>query len=234
MKKTIRLLPLAVLLLAGGTAEAQRIHGFVSSGITLSQIEGDELKGFRKWGYSGGVGAITSLDRHEDWRLSIEALFSQRGSFNRSGDPFAFDITLNYVDIPLMLHYRDPWGGMLLGLGLTYSRLVNQPEGRLLYPPSFFPDTNDMQFLQNDLGVVADIRFPIWSNLMLNIRWQYSLVAIKRDWHFYQRDGDMILVDENGIPIFDEDGKPQHVPKFNSWANDCFSNTLIFRLIWEF
>lgn len=226
MKKTSSIYLLFALLLLPALSQGQRIHGFVSSGASLSQIEGDELKGFRKWGYTGGVGAIASLDRHEDWRLSVEAVFTQRGAYNKSGDPFAFDLTLNYVDIPLMLHYRDPWGGMLIGLGLNYSRLVQQPKGRILYPPSFFPDTNDMQFLRNDLGIVVDIRFPIWRSLLLNIRWQYSLVAIKQEWNFYQRNGDMVILDEEGIP--------QIVPRFDNWRNDCFNNTLIFRLIWEF
>ena len=234
MKKTPGICLLFALLLLPIAAEGQRIHGFVSAGGTLSQVEGDELKGFRKWGFTGGVGAIASLDRHEDWRLSIEALFTQRGAYNNSGDPYALDLTLNYVDIPLMLHFRDPWGGMLLGLGLNYSRLVQQPTGRILYPPSFFPDTNDMQFLKNDFGVVADIRFYIWRGLMLNIRWQYSLIAVKRDWNFWERDGDMVLVDENGIPIWDEEGKPQIVPRFKNWRNDCVNNSLMFRLIWEF
>lgn len=231
MKKILFILLIA---LVGTAVQAQRIHGFVSSGVSLSQVEGDELKGFRKWGYSGGVGAIFALDRHEDWRISVEALFTQRGAYNRSGEPYSLDLGLNYVDIPLMLHYRDPWGGMLFGVGLNYGRLVEQPEGRILYPPSFYPDTNDMQFLRNDLGVVADIRFYVWRGLMLNIRWQYSLIAIKQDWNFYQRNGDMLLVDEEGRPILDAEGNTQLVPRFDNWVNNCFSNMLVFRLIWEF
>lgn len=225
---------LAALLLASSPAHAQRIRGFISSGATLSQIEGDELKGFRKLGYTGGVGAIVALDRHEDWRISVEALFSQRGTYNASSEPYAAVIPLNYVDIPLMLHYRDPWGGMLVGLGATYGRLTEQPRGIIEYQSSFFPDTNDLKFLRNDLAIVADIRFTVWRGLMLNIRWQYSLLAIKRDWNFYQRDGETILYDDDGIPIFDENGKPQIVPRYDIWANNCYSNSLSFRLIWQF
>lgn len=199
--------------------QAQRIHGFASAGATLSQIEGDELKGFRKLGFTGGVGAIVSIDKKEIWHLSIEALFSQRGSYNNTGDPYSISLPLNYVDIPLMVHYHDMWGGMLAGAGLVYSRLVQQPHDVMQYNPSYFvPDTINMKFLNNDLAVVADIRFPVWKSLWLNLRWQYSIIAIKRDWQFTEYIG----VDAEGNP------KPKR------WKNDCYNNSLAFRLIWQF
>lgn len=215
--------------------QAQRIRGFVTAGTTLSQIEGDELKGFEKWGFSGGVGAMVYLSKNEDWRLSIEALYSQRGSYNNSGDPYSISLKLDYVDIPLMIHYRDPWGGMLVGLGLDYGRLVQQPHNVMRYNPNyFFPDTNDMTFLNNDLMVVADIRFPVWKNLWLNIRWQHSLIAIKKDWEFSEFRGTTPLLDDNGNPVQNPDGSTVVVPRKVTWTNNCYNNSIAFRLIWQF
>ena len=77
---TLILLTLGLTL----TANAQRIHGFVSSGLIVSQIEGDALKGFKHYGYTGGVGAITPLDPRGRWGLSIEALYTQQGSLGRN------------------------------------------------------------------------------------------------------------------------------------------------------
>ncbi|MGX8713481.1 MAG: hypothetical protein ACSW8I_07345 [bacterium] len=212
-------LVIVTILLVASAVHAQRIHGFVSAGATLSQIEGDELKGFRMLGFTGGVGAITSLDRYGDWRISVEALYSQRGAFNNTSDPFRIALPLSYVDIPLLLHYRDPWGGLLIGLGLCYSRLVEQPHSTLRYDKNyFFPDTTDMEFLNNDLMMVADIRFPIWRGLWFDIRWQYSIIAIKRDWEFTEYRG------------YDNEGNPKAV----KWKNDCYNNSLAFRLIWQF
>jgi hypothetical protein len=195
-------------------AGAQRIHGYVAAGATLSQIEGDELKGFRMLGFSGGVGAITSFDRNGRWSFSIETLFSQRGAYNITGDPYSVSIGLNYIEIPLLLHFRDPWGGMLFGLGLSYGRLLQQPHNNIYYDPQyFFPDTNDMTFNKNDLMIAADVRFPIWRELLFNIRWQYSIVAVKNDWEFTQIEGDN---------------------QVKKWKNDCYNNSLFFRLIWQF
>ena len=216
MKKTLIIL---ALLLSAIAVQAQRIHGFVSSGITLSQIEGDELKSYSKWGYSGGVGAIAGFDRYGTWNMSLEALFTQRSSYNGSGDPYSLALRLDYVYIPLLVHYRDPWGGMLLGLGLCYSRLVQQPSGKMRYDPTyFFPDTNDMSFLNNDLQAVVDIRFPVWRGLWFNTRWNYSLLAVKRDWEFTEFRGT------------NPDGSPRAI----TWKNNCYNNSLTFRLIWQF
>ena len=204
---------LLILLLLPLTLNAQRIHGFVSSGIALSQIEGDELVGFKHYGYTGGVGALTAISANNRWGLSVETIFSQRGSRERSGDPYSLMMTLNYVDIPVMVHYQDPYGGMLFGAGLVYGRLVQQPTGNMKYNPnSFVPDTSDMTFLKNDLGVAIDARFSVWKGLQLNLRWQYSLLAIKRDWHFdYFKQG-----------------------RWYGKDNDCYSNVVTLRLIYQF
>jgi hypothetical protein len=231
-KKTLLLL---ILFFAASYSYGQRIHGFISSGATVSQIEGDELKGFKKWGYTGGVGAMVHLSKNQTWNLSIEALYTQRGSYNGTGDPYSISLKLDYVDIPLMLHYRDPWGGMFVGLGLNYSRLVQQPHNIIKYNPNyFFPDTNNMTFLNNDLMIVADIRFPVWKGLWFNIRWQYSLIAIKKDWEFTEFRGTTPLLDENGDPVLNENGRVVMVPRRVTWINDCYSNSLVFRLIWQF
>ena len=124
---------------------------------------------------------------------------------------------------------------MLFGLGLNYGRLVQQPSGRLLYNPNyFFPDTNDMEFLSNDFMAVADIRFPIWKGLWLNIRWQYSLIAVKRDWEFTEFRGTTPLLDDNGNPVYNPDGSIATIPRKITWRNDCNNNSLVFRLIWQF
>lgn len=216
MRKTLIL----VLLLTGmGTLYGQRIHGFVSSGFTLSQIEGDELKGFSKWGYTGGVGAIVGFDRHQTWNLSVEALFTQRGSYNGTGDPYSMSLRLNYVEIPLILHWRDPWGGMLVGAGLSYSRLTQQPHAIWACDTTYFlPDTSDFSFLSGDLAALFEIRFPVWRGLQFNIRWKYSILAVKKDWEFTEYRGT----------------NPDGTPHATKWTNDCYNNSLEFRLIWQF
>jgi hypothetical protein len=217
------LLALLLFTVTGNTmaqyhSRSSVIKAYPVIGLTASQIEGDELKGFRHWGFTGGVGAFVYLTENERWLLSVEADVAQRGTrettrtaetlYNITG------LTLNYVDIPVMMHYTDPYGGMTIGLGLCYSRLVQQPHGEISYNPRYFiPDTSDMTFLRNDLSAAADFRFTLWRNLKLGFRVQYSLFPIKKDWKFTEN----VTAAE---------------PK--TYINDCYNFSISTRLLWIF
>ena len=192
---------------------AQRIHGFISGGITAAQIEGDELKGFNQFGFNGGVGALTAISSNGLWGLSVEINYNERGSYSHSvaDKEYMVDLKLKYVDIPVLIHYQDIYGGMLFGAGLLYGRLVEQPHGDIRYT-TFFPDTNDMAFLKNDLAAVVDARFTIWKGLQINLRWQYSLLAIKKDWLFYNINGEQV----------------------KTHTTNCYNSAISVRLIWQF
>lgn len=204
----------------------QRIHAFVSSGMTVSQIEGDELKGFKQIGYTGGVGALMSLSNNNQWGVSMEALFSQRGARSTQNTRYYLyylNIRSNYIEIPLLFHFRDRNGGMMFGAGVSYSRLVRQPQGEVGFNPSFFvPDTTDKDFLANDFMVVADARFTVWRGLQIDLRWQYSMLPVKRDWNFYRFDG------------YESDGSGNQVERWITTTNNCFNHTISLRLIWQF
>lgn len=218
-------LALLLLLIAIGlSAEAQRhrqssvIKAYPVVGLTASQIEGDELKGFRHWGFTGGVGALTALTDNQRWLLSVEADFTQRGvretAFTAETPYNVTGLTLDYVDIPVMVHFTDPYGGLTVGLGLCYSRLVQQPHGVLSYNPNYFvPDTTDMTFLRNDLSAVAGFRFTLWRNLKLDFRVQYSLFPVKKGWKFTEN--------------------PQAQTPIVS-INNCYNFSVSTRLMWIF
>ena len=102
---------------------------------------------------------------------------------------------------------------MLLGAGLAYGRLVQQPHGTLQYDEhSLIPDTTDLTFLRNDLAAIIDARFTIWRGLQLNLRWQHSLLPIKRDWLFKQI---------NGV-------------QYTTYTNNCYNHAITIRLIYQF
>lgn len=222
MKKNIIFtVTISLLLLLGGNAEAQRRHGrgkqvfraYPAFGATFSQMRGDELRGFKKVGLTAGVGATLSLSRDDTWTMSVEADFSQRGSKNVTAKPFRLlGFTMNYVDIPLTLHFTDPYGGITVGLGLAYSRLVQQPHGTLYYSPTgLVPDTTDMSFNKNDFAAALDVRFPIWRGLTFNFRFQHSMLPVKKNWGFtdYESGG-------------------------TSWTNNCYNSSISFRLLYVF
>lgn len=218
---TKQLITLGLLLLLSLQSWGQRysndqiIHAYPALGFTVSQIEGDELKGFDKWGFSAGVGAMINLGRSEMFKLSVETDFSQRGSFNGTGDRYnLYNFTLNYIDIPVVFHFHDPYGGMVLGLGLNYGRLVQTPHGEIGYNPlTFIPDSNNFNFLKNDFSFVADMQFTVWQGLKLNFRYQQSILPVKKGMKFttpVQNGEDMV------------------------WYNNCFNQSVTVRLLYIF
>ena len=214
---TKRLTICLLVLLAALTAspvKAQHIHAYVNSGTVTSQVEGDELKGFNHWGYTGGVGAIANLTENGRWALSLETDYSCRGIYNRkfsSENFYNIKMNLHYVDIPLTVFFRDPYGGLQVGVGLVYGRLVSQPNGTIAYNANYFmPDTTDMSFLKNDLSPAIEFRFNIWRNLQLSARYQFSVIPVKKDWTF------------------------NYVSEHQSWQRDCYNQSLSIRLLWQF
>lgn len=217
MHHTLRssLLALALLLTASA-AQGQSIKAYVAAGAITSQIEGDELKGFDHWGFSGSIGAAANLSSDGTWSLDIETGYSSRGvrnSLRNSKNFYNIDMDLHYVDIPLTLFFRDPYGGMRVGIGGAFSRLVAQPHGTIKYLPNsanlhFIPDTSDMSFLKNDIALAGELRFDIWQGLQLSVRYQYSLVPVKRDWHFSTQGHD--------------------------YSNNFYNSAVTFRVLYQF
>lgn len=212
--------PIVTILLAMSlflSLQAQRIHAYVTTGGIASQIEGDELKGFNHWGFSGSVGAIANLDDNGTWALTVETGYSGRGVYNNrysAENLYNIKLNLHYIDIPVTVLFKDPYGGLRLGVGLVYSRLVQQPHDTIAFRPTYFiPDTSDMTFLKNDLAPAIECRFTIWRSLQMSIRYQYSIIPVKKGWHFTEIEG--------------KNNK-------RTWDNDCYNSAVTFRLIWEF
>lgn len=219
------ILLILALLMFSGNLQAQRRGGkgkqvfraYPAIGVTSSQMRGDELRGFKKWGISAGVGTVLSLGKDDTWQFSVEADFSQRGSKNSTPNPYRLlDFTMNYVDIPLTVHFTDPYGGITVGLGLVYSRLVQQPHGSMYYTPNYFvPDTSDMTFNKNDFAAALDVRFPIWRGLTINFRYQHSLLPVKQNWGF------------TGY-------RSENSNDFETWSNNCYNSSITLRLLYVF
>lgn len=202
--------------------DRQIIRAYPVAGITSAQIEGDELKGFNKWGFTAGVGAMISLSEKDRWQLSLETDYVQRGAYGhhssqQSADAYGlYFLRLDYVDIPVTLYWTDPKGGITLGAGLTYGRLVQQPHGAIRYQPHYLvPDTTDLTFLHNDFSFHIDMRFPIWRGLYFDVRYQQSIIPIKRDWEFTEYHS-----------MNDND--------FDRWSNNCYNQTVMVRLLYVF
>ncbi len=168
-------------------AIGQKIKGAVALGFNLSQVDGDEVYGFHKYGLNVGPSAIMSFNKH--WSVSIETLFNQKGSYQKptsidsaSGE---YRLQLDYVEVPFVVHFedKDTW---TFGAGFSYGKLIKVKE----YQHGVFVPTTTIKgpYSTSDLDILADIQFRIWKGLKFNARYAYSLSSIRtREYNNTQR-----------------------------------------------
>lgn len=123
--------PLIYMLFLSPIYSQKGFQGSAVVGLTLSQIDGDNLLGYHKWGVSTGVKVAFNLQKK--LQGNVEVLYSQRGSsekiFKRE-DNLALT-ALNYFELPVYLSYADwyvqkeDYYRMRAHLGLSYGALVS-------------------------------------------------------------------------------------------------------------
>lgn len=122
---------LALLVAAPTLLHAQIIKGEVFFGGNACQVDGDECYGFKKFGVHAGAGALIPIFNSSGINLDVglEVLFNQKGAFKRYANtsnstfPYAYNLKLNYAEIPLMLYLTDK-DRYSLGVGVSYGRVV--------------------------------------------------------------------------------------------------------------
>lgn len=157
---------------------AQVIKGAAILGTNLSQVDGDEIYGFHKFGLNVGASAIIPIN--DNWSVSLETLYSEKGSFR--GPQYvppkdgSYLLKLNYAEVPVLLHFEDR-ETMTFGLGASWGRLVQMEE----YEHSHkIPWTNlSGPYETDDFNVIVDIRFRVYKRLWGNARYAYSFAKIR-------------------------------------------------------
>jgi hypothetical protein len=160
----------------------KQIKGIIIGGFNLSQVDGDQVYGFNKFGLNAGFGAILPLGHR--FSLSVEILYNEKGSFRKippesdsvKNLPY-YSLKLNYLTAPIMIHFEDrsTW---TFGLGFSWGRLVGFKE--LEHNKAQEWNRSNITYkTKNDFSVIADIRFRIWKHLKMNVQYSYSLAKIR-------------------------------------------------------
>lgn len=213
------------------SSQAQVIRGAVFGGLNISQVAGDEVYGFKQPGAHVGAAAIIPFTEH--WSLTLETLFSMEGAKQKARresspyyapfdsiagvwknpyDPYdsivylngAYNLRLNYVRVPILLHYVDDI--FAIGAGIQYGRLVSVKEKEQdIYNTT---TTAEAAYDKNDLSILADLRFRIYKGLYINARYSYSLMSIR----------ERTFTDVNSWETIE--------------TRKQYSNVLTFRLMW--
>lgn len=209
MREKRQLLLLTIFLcISVLSVQAQRFVGFASAGANFAQIEGDDVHGFTKVGANGGAGVLVYLNEKQTWSVSAELLYAQKGAYKRAyfdttnyaasmfqdvdydvpfKDYAKCNISLDYVQIPVLFHYDDLLTGCKIGLGFSWSRLVRAKEIYNGYTRTISARSNT--YKKSDWNVMADVDIRLYKNLSLNLRYEYSLVPVRELEYVYVKNG---------------------------------------------
>jgi hypothetical protein len=232
-----KILILILVFLSFQNVEAQRFIGSAIFGGNTSQVDGDMVAGYKKFGFNAGGSLMIALDRKQRFFATIELIYTQKGSYQRAEanypiipmdsvdlwkiDPnFAqngrtkYFSRFDYAEIPVLFHYEDPRTGWAFGAGFAWGRLVYVKEIENGYRLKSTVQSPDFWYKRNDWSVLADVKIRLYKGLKLNFRFQYSMAPI-RDREFRQYQG----------------GKP--LPG-TEWLRHQYHNVITMRLIYSF
>lgn len=161
-------------------------YGGLVGGANLTQISGDNYKGFDKVGLN--VGGRVTIFLSSDVAAGIEILYTQRGSRGKEVITAGkiqgvsvrdYGISLDYAEVPVILYYvlknKSHIGG-----GFSYARLVQSSEKGTTNPDqNFNPD--DHPFKKSAVDLVLDANLKLTKGLFLNPRFQYSMIKVRDD-----------------------------------------------------
>ncbi len=174
---------LVLFFVAINPTNAQIFKGQIIGGVNISQVDGDEVYGYKKVGANIGLGVIFPIEKSKKWLVSIETLYNQKGSMAKKTavDTFPqkwkYRLFLDYVETPFMLHYEDK-GGFTFGLGFSWGRAIGVKEyenGSLVSTTT----TTSGTYERSDWNVLADVRFKIYHQWKFNFRYAYSVIPIR-------------------------------------------------------
>lgn len=163
------------------TVSGQIFKGTVIAGGNLTQVEGDKLKGWNQFGFTGGVGVIMPIGKEQKWGINLETLFTQKGSFQKQqfeSDSLTdeYRLRLNYFEVPLYVTFTDK-DVLTFGLGGYYARLASAREEE--HSGMQEPYMDSVPFNDSDWGFLIDVRVRIWQHLHVGVRYSQSLMSIR-------------------------------------------------------
>ena len=157
--------------------QAQDFGGGVILGLSTSQVGGDDLAGFHKAGLLVGVFANKSIT--ELLSFQMEMTYIQKGSNNPNMNNVEHpnyskqDISLSYIEVPLLLQYNQSDKLKIEG-GVLTAYLVdghyNDLSGKMPNPIN--------PFISYDIGLLLGIDYKYSENISLNTRIGNSILPI--------------------------------------------------------
>ena len=167
---------LLIIMFAGFacTGFSQNFEGGILIGLTASQIDGDNYRGFNKVGLQGGGWVRRMFTYTLGGQMEIR--YVQKGALktNTADDPVYSRTALHYIDIPLMGQFIYNENVVLeLGIGpeVLISAKIEDENGAL---PIVDPKYNWFT-----MSAIAGVGYRFLEVFSIHLRFNYSILPIR-------------------------------------------------------
>lgn len=161
----------AFIIVSFAAFSQEEFHGGFLGGITASQIDNDEMGGYKKLGMTGGM--FVSRNFTEEHRGQFELKYIQKGAAEPA---YSFKKRLDYLELAFMYKYHFEKGFELEG-GLGTDFLINVS--------SSYMDVDDpnASFAEMDMPLNLGASYFLGDNLAINGRMAYSMFLLGGYWN---------------------------------------------------
>ena len=165
----------ASLLTVEAQEEPLRFGASLHGGLSTTQVHGDQISGFNKFGYT--VGASVDMRRNPKAGVRFGMFLTQKGSRRvpdpKNGDYTTWSYRFTYIDLPLMRVWdtRDWW----LGVGVQPSILMQGEED---FYGNGFSELTYLELRPVDLGAVAAAGWKFSPLISAEVRLTQSVIPI--------------------------------------------------------
>jgi len=175
----VALLPMVAMPAMG---QEKVFYGGLVAGANFTQVDGDSYYGYHKIGLCAG--GIVNAHFSKRVGVSIELLYSQKGSRGVSvyQSPAIgtyiekYNMNLNYVEVPLVLHVF--YKRFDMEAGLSYAQLVRASEW-VQADRQVVIDEERNRFDKQDLDYIVGLCYHIYKSWYVDARFQYSIFPVR-------------------------------------------------------
>lgn len=154
--------------------EGQYFQGGFTAGITGSQVDGDYMEGYNKFGFSGGIFVRRGLGDNFGFQADFKYIMKGAAKRTSQNDREVFKLTLHYVEIPFVFTLQTSEKFEFeLGPGVGYLAFATNDFG-------YGPEKLAYNIQNFDYTANLGVSYLFVEKLKFNIRFCYSLKAISR------------------------------------------------------
>lgn len=161
---------LIILFIFQFNSSAQEFNAGILSGLSTTQVSGDNLAGYNKAGLI--IGGFVNRDISQSLALQIEMMYIQKGSSNPKVENLIAEINLEYIEIPLILVLKSS-EKINFDFGIHISALIDG-----YYKDIYGILENQIEFNDFELGAIGGIAYKLNEKISLCTRLSNSIIPI--------------------------------------------------------